>query len=78
MMEQYNVVKTSTTWEKQVEEMNKLLQMSADYFFCIGISTPTPSYGIAKTNMGNVRDSMINSWSFPSPAPYNMFTLFYK
>lgn len=78
IMAQFDVVKAQATWEKQVEEMNKLLQMSADYFFCIGVSTPTPSYGIAKKNMGNVVDPMLFSWSFPSPSPYNLFTLYYK
>ena len=42
MMDKFNEVKTATTWDKQVALMNELLQMSADFFPCMGISTPTP------------------------------------
>jgi peptide/nickel transport system substrate-binding protein len=78
MMDKFAEVKTATTWDKQVALMNELLQMSADFFPCLGISTPTPSYGIAKNNLHNVPEEMINSWSYPTPAPVNTFTFFYK
>jgi len=78
MMLKYLDVKAATTWEEQVETMNELLQMSADFFPCIGISTPTPSYGIVKNNMHNVPDELINSWSYPTPAPINTFAFFFK
>jgi peptide/nickel transport system substrate-binding protein len=78
MMVKYLDVKAATTWEEQVEQMNELLQMSADFFPAIGISTPTPSYGIVKNNMHNVPDELINSWSYPTPAPINTFAFFFK
>ncbi len=78
MMDKYIEVKKATSFEKQVELMNELLQMSADYFPCMGISTPTPSYGIVKNNMHNVPDTIINSWSYPTPAPVNTFAFFYS
>ncbi len=78
IMNKFGEVKTATTWDAQVAKMKELLQMSADYFPCIGISTPTPSYGIVKNNMYNVPAEMINSWSYPTPAPVNVFTFFYK
>ncbi len=78
IMAKFGEVKTATTWDAQVAKMKELLQMSADYFPCIGISTPTPSYGIVKNNMYNVPAEMINSWSYPTPAPVNVFTFFYK
>ena len=78
MIDKFNEVKTATTWDTQVALMNELLQMSADFFPCMGISTPPPSYGIAKNNMHNVPDVMINSWSYPTPAPINTFIFFYK
>jgi len=78
MMDKFAEVKTATSWESQVAKMNELLQMAADYFPCMGISTPTPSYGIVKNNMHNVPDLIINSWSYPTPAPVNTFTFFYK
>jgi len=66
------------SFEAQVAAMNDLLQMSADQFFCIGISTMPAGYGIAKNNMRNVPEAIINSWSYPSPAPVNVFTFFYS
>ncbi len=78
MMLKYGEVKAATTWDAQVEKMNELLQMSADFFPAIGISTPTPSYGIVKNNMHNVPDLLINSWSYPTPAPINTFAFFFK
>jgi peptide/nickel transport system substrate-binding protein len=78
MMDKFAEVKTATTWDEQVKKMNELLQLSADYFPCMGISTLSPGYGIAKNNMHNVPAEIINSWSYPTPAPVNVFTFFYK
>jgi peptide/nickel transport system substrate-binding protein len=75
--ETFNKVKSSPTFEEQISVMNELLQMSADDFFCIGISTMPAGYGIVKNNMQNVPASLINSWSYPTPAPVNTFTFFY-
>jgi peptide/nickel transport system substrate-binding protein len=71
-------VRGVTTWDEQVKVMGEVLQMSADYFFCIGISTAPAGYGIAKNSMQNVPDTIINSWSYPTPAPINTFTFFFK
>ena len=78
MMDKYAEVKSATTWDEQVALMKELLQMSADYFPCLGISTAAKGYGIAKNNMGNVPDVIINSWSYPTPAPVNTFAFFYR
>ncbi len=78
MMEKFAEVKSATTWDAQVAKMKELLQMSADYFPCMGISTPAPSYGIVKNNMHNVPDLIINSWAYPTPAPVHTFTFFFK
>jgi peptide/nickel transport system substrate-binding protein len=77
IMDKYTQVKAATTWDDQVAKMNELLQMSADYFFCMGISTQAPSYGIVKNNIGNAPESIINSWSYPGPGPSNLFTLYF-
>lgn len=78
IMAKFDEAKSQVAWEDQVEVMNEVLQMSADYFFCLGISTMPPGYGIAKNNMMNVPDEIINSWSYPTPAPVNTFTFFFK
>ena len=76
--DKYEEVKSAFGFDNQVKAMNELLQMSADYFFVLGISTPPDLYGIVKNNMHNVPDVMINSYAFPTPAPYNPFTFFFK
>ena len=47
--------------------MTEIMQMSADYFSAIGISTPAPGYGIVKNNMDNVPSKLLNSWQYPTP-----------
>jgi len=73
-----NKVKTAPTVAEQNKAMKELLELVADYFPCIGISTPAPGYGIVKNNMENVPTKMINSWQYPTPAPVNTFTFFFK
>ncbi len=78
IMDKFISVRNVTTWDEQVKVMGEALQMTADYFPCIGISTAAPGYGIAKNSMQNIPDMIINSWSYPTPAPINTFTFFYK
>jgi peptide/nickel transport system substrate-binding protein len=65
------------SFDGQVKAMNEMLQMSADYFFCIGVNTPPMVYGIVKNNMANVPKKMINGFIYPTPAPTNVFTYFF-
>ena len=80
MMEIYDSrVKGTADPKKQVAAMNEILQLSADWFPTIGISTSPTMYGIVKNNMKNVPRRMINAWTFPSPAVvYNTFTFYYQ
>ena len=77
LMDKFEQVKTTPGFENQVKVMNELLTLSADQFFSIGVLTPPDGYGIAKNNMKNVPDELINSWSYPTPAPINVFTFFF-
>lgn len=78
MLELYDQAKANPSVEGQNKLMAELLQMAADYFPCLGIGTMPMGYGIAKNTMGNVPKSLVNSWPYPTPAPANMFTLFFK
>src|SRR5512136_316350 len=79
MMDAYdNKVKTAPTVDGQNKAMAEIMQMSADYFPAIGISTVAPGYGIVKNGMDNVPAKMLNSWQYPTPAPVNTFTFFFK
>jgi peptide/nickel transport system substrate-binding protein len=77
LMDMFDKVKTIPGFDSQVKAMNELLDFSAEQFFSIGILTPPDGYGIAKNNFKNVPERMINSWAFPTPAPYNTFTFFF-
>lgn len=63
---------------KQAELMRKVLQIAADQFFHIGISTDPPGYGVVKNNMHNVPEVMFNSYSWPTPAPTNPVQYFFE
>ncbi len=77
LMDLFDKAKATVGFEAQKAIMDELLQKSADQFFQIGICTPPDGYGTVKNNMKNVPDTMINSWPFPTPAPYNTFTFFF-
>ncbi|MBI5303859.1 MAG: ABC transporter substrate-binding protein [Chloroflexi bacterium] len=77
IMDAFNKAMTQPEFTGQVKAMNEMLQMSADYFFCIGVTTPPLAYGIVKNNMGNVPKKMINGWQYPTPAPTNTFAYFF-
>jgi peptide/nickel transport system substrate-binding protein len=74
----YDTLKGTPTYEGQVEVMKQILQVAADAFFCIGVCTPPDLYGIRKNNFMNVTDNMLNSWVFPTAAPYNAFTYYFN
>jgi peptide/nickel transport system substrate-binding protein len=78
LQDKFNEVQSLPTFAAQTKAMNELLQMSADYFFDMGVNTPPLGYGIAKNAMVNVPKSMINGWQYPTPAPANTFTFFYS
>jgi peptide/nickel transport system substrate-binding protein len=56
--------------------MREILEIAKDQFYVIGISLPTPSYGIVKNNFHIVLPSFPNAWLYPHPAPTNPFTYF--
>lgn len=54
---------------KQKEIFGKILQIAADQFEVVGISSAPPLYGIVKTKLVNVPEVMPASWMYPDPAP---------
>ncbi len=63
---------------KQTELMHQILEISADQFYVIGISTPAPAYGVANKSMRNIMDWMPASWQYPTPGPSDTFQYFYE
>jgi len=75
--ELWDELKVTADEARQVELMNEILDIAAEQFYMMGISTPVPSFGIVKDDFCNVPDTMIGTWLWPDPAPTNTFT-YYK
>lgn len=56
---------------KQLEIMKQVLQIAADQFYHLGISTEADGYGVVKNNFHNVPEWMFYSYAWPSPVASN-------
>ena len=74
----YDQIKSTANETTQINLMNQILQIAADNFFCMGVSTSEGGYGIRKNSLKNVPKNMIAAWVFPNPAPYNCFTFYFE
>lgn len=70
-MELYDQIKMSGDAEEQEALMNEILEIAADEFYAIGISLPSPGYGIVKNNFHNVPSPHPGAWLYPNPGPTN-------
>ena len=57
--------------EQQASLMKKILTVTAEQFYNIGVHTMPVSYGVVQVNFHNVPSFMFNSWTYPNPAPSN-------
>jgi peptide/nickel transport system substrate-binding protein len=64
----------NVTGDQAVQEANmrEILQIAADQFYAIGITTPAPMYGVAKNNLRNILEPHVRSWIFPTPSPIDI------
>lgn len=67
----YDQILTTADKGKQIILMKKILNIAADQFYVIGVSTPPLRYGILKPYFHNVPSFMPQSWAYPQPAPTN-------
>ncbi|MBI1172882.1 ABC transporter substrate-binding protein [bacterium] len=65
----YDQFKQTSDPAKQKEIFGKILQIAADQFEMIGISSAPPLYGVVNKKLGNVPDVIPASWMYPDPAP---------
>ena len=75
-MELYDQLLITSDPEGQKALMKEILDIAADQFYAIGISTEPNNYGIVTNNFKNVPESMPWSWDYPHPAPDNPFQFF--
>jgi peptide/nickel transport system substrate-binding protein len=70
-MELYQQLMSTADEARQVQLMKQILDIAADQFWVIGLSTPIKGYGIVRNDFHNVPQSMIGAWLYPTPAPTN-------
>lgn len=75
-MELYREVLKTADVGKQNELMQQLLNIAADEFYAIGISTPGPLFSAVKNNLHNVYDRPF-AWTYPSPVASNTEQYFF-
>jgi peptide/nickel transport system substrate-binding protein len=76
-IELFEQIKQTADQDEQNQLMSEILEIAAEEFWTIGISTPEPSFAIVRDNFFNVPDAMPLSWEWPTPAPANTFTFFF-
>jgi peptide/nickel transport system substrate-binding protein len=76
-MDLYREVLQTGDLERQKELMGQILDIAAEQFYVMGISTEADGYGIVKNDFRNVPDSMFASFRWPSPGSTNPETYFW-
>ncbi len=76
-MELYNEIKSAADPADQNALMTELLDIAADEFYSICISTPAPGFGIVRNNFRNVPESMPTGWTYPHPAPTHPYQYYF-
>ncbi len=68
-MRLYDEARATADPEKRREIVKKIADIAADEFEVMSVTKALPTYGIKKTNLKNVPESMPNSWYYPTPGP---------
>lgn len=64
----YESVLQSPTYDERIDLMKQVLQIDADNFFVLGISSASDSYRPLSARLTNVPDSWVNGWNPGGPA----------
>lgn len=75
-MDLYRQITRYADTAKQNELMQQLLDIAADEFYVIGVSTPGPLFSISKTNLHNVYPRPF-AWTYPTPVASSTETYFF-
>lgn len=74
----YDQLRQTADTDQQVALMRQILDIAADQFYVIGITTEPEGYGIVKNNLKNVPETMPWSYVYPHPAPTNPEQYYYS
>jgi peptide/nickel transport system substrate-binding protein len=67
----YDQIKATANPDEQVELIQQILDISAEQFYNIGVSTATPGYAVVSNDLGNVSEGTPSGWIYPDPGPEN-------
>ena len=74
--ELWDLIKVTPDEELQHAYVMEMLDIAAERFANIGISTPPDGFGIVRNDIANVPETTFSSWTFASPGPVNTFAFF--
>ena len=77
LIKKFDEASLAASYADQVKRVNEMLQVTADLFPNIGISTPADGYGVAKNNLKNVPDRMITDFTYTDPFIARPFAWFF-
>lgn len=77
-MDLYDQSRSTPDLAERERLLKEIAQIAADEFEVMGVAKAGVTYGIAKNNLGNVPETMVNSWFWPTPAPVLPQTWYYK
>lgn len=69
-------ITATASQEEQAALATEILDIAADYFPVIGISTPADTFMVVKNDIHNMPSGMVMDWPYPTPGPANPFTFF--
>lgn len=67
----YDQIKSTTNDEERATLMGRLLEISKEQFYLIGISSPIPGYGVVKNDFRNMVPETFFAATFPYPGATN-------
>jgi peptide/nickel transport system substrate-binding protein len=76
-MRLYDLTKKESDPKKQADLMKQIMEIAADQFYIIGLSTAPNLYAVTKNNFRNVPPHF-SSWMYPSPGPTDPSQYFFK
>jgi peptide/nickel transport system substrate-binding protein len=74
----YDQSKSTADPAERERLLKEIAQIAADEFEVMGVAKAGVTYGIAKNDLANIPETMVNSWFWPTPAPVLPQTWFYK
>jgi peptide/nickel transport system substrate-binding protein len=67
--ELYRQIQDTIDSQRQVELMREIMAIAADEFWLMGVTLPAPLVAAVRNDFRNVPETMIVTWTWPTPAP---------